>query len=409
MDRTMSLPETTMETTNPEMDEYDPFELQGTKISPEMKQQMVEHFGERKLPILTNTKATDRTAQAILDLDDQIDWAYCRRRRETISFWAELNVADRKIGEKGIQALARAACKGAERRKEGTKMNECNPWELRGTRISPKMKRQMVENLGKRSLPILTNTQVTGQGAQALLDIDRDVWDERRADVNWPSLVLSSTNIGDVGIKALARAYVKTTKPDPRLWLPGLKALDDETAVGLANALNTNPSWKNLWIQQCNFGYVTLEALASALSNNHIWQELVLLRTNLGDDGVEALAEVLQQNTQWTTLELWDVRFSSVDGAKALCEAFYSARSDVWSYVGLVEDFMYKGHRGNRHLNRHGYVMHPTRENQQVKNRSWERVPSPFHIDQTKIRTTKNQNPTKKNNNNKFYKTIAKT
>ena len=183
------------------------------------------------------------------------------------------------------------------------------------------MKRQMVENLGKRSLPILTNTQVTGRGAQALLDIDRDVWDERRANVNWPSLVLSSTNIGDVGIKALARAYVKTTTPDPHLWLPGLKALDDETAVGLANALNTNPSWKNLWIQRCNFGYVTLEALTSDLSNNHVWQELVLLRTNLGDDGVEALAEALRQNTQWTTLELWDVRFSSVDGAKALCEA----------------------------------------------------------------------------------------
>ena len=98
----------------------------------------------------------------------------------------------------------------------------------------------------------------------------------------------------------------------------------------------------------------------------------------------------LPNDTQW-----WLIRATEI--ALVVYVAFYSARSDVWSYVGIVEDFMYKGHWCNRHLNRHGYVMHPTRENQQVKNRLWERVPSPFHIDQTKIRNT-NQNPTKKNN-----------
>ena len=90
---------------------------------------------------------------------------------------------------------------------------------------------------------------------------------------------------------------------------------------------------------------------------------------------------MVTNDTQW-----WLIRATEI--ALVVYVAFYSARSDVWSYVGLVEDFMYKGHRGNRRLNRHGYVMHPTRENQQVKNRLWERVPSPFHIDQTKIRTT---------------------
>ena len=100
---------------------------------------------------------------------------------------------------------------------------------------------------------------------------------------------------------------------------------------------------------------------------------------------------MVTNDTQW-----WLLRGTAI--TLVVYVAFYSARSNVWSYVGLVEDFMYKGHRGNRHLNRHGYVMHPTRENQQVKNRLWERVPSLFHIDQTKIRTTKNQNPTKKNN-----------
>ena len=65
---------------------------------------------------------------------------------------------------------------------------------------------------------------------------------------------------------------------------------------------------------------------------------------------------MVTNDTQW-----WLIRATEI--ALVVYVAFYSARSDVWSYVGLVEDFMYKGHRGNRHLNRHGYVMHPTREN----------------------------------------------
>ena len=49
---------------NPEMDECNPYQLQGTQISPNTKQRMVEHSRERKLPRMTNRRDTDQEAQA---------------------------------------------------------------------------------------------------------------------------------------------------------------------------------------------------------------------------------------------------------------------------------------------------------------------------------------------------------
>ena len=200
-------------------------------------------------------------------------------------------------------------------------MDECDPWQLDGTRISPNMKRRMMERFGEWGLPALTNTQVTDRGAQVILDLDKDVWYERRAFVDWFNLKIKDTNIGDVGIEALALAFVQTTTPNAVLWLDGVKALDDETAVRLATALNTNQFWETLWIEDCNFGSRGLKALVGALRNNNVWQELKLFGTNLEDEGVEALAKALQQNTQWTNFELWYIQFSSVNGIKALVEA----------------------------------------------------------------------------------------
>ena len=50
---------------------------------------------------------------------------------------------------------------------------------------------------------------------------------------------------------------------------------------------------------------------------------------------------MVTNDTQW-----WLLRATEI--ALVVYVAFYSARSDVWSYVGLVEDFMYKGHWCNR-------------------------------------------------------------
>ena len=76
-------------------------------------------------------------------------------------------------------------------------------------------------------------------------------------------------------------------------------------------------------------------------------------------------------------------------------------------YVGIVEDFMYKGHWCNRHLNRHGYVMHPTRENQQVKNRLWEKgsIALPHRPDED----SQHQPESNEEEQQKFFKTTAKT
>ena len=209
-------------------------------------------------------------------------------------------------------------------------MNECNPWELQGTRISPEMKQKMVDHFGERKLPVLTNTKATDRSAQVILDLDRDVRNVRRANLAWFYLKLDGTNIGDVGIEALARAFVQkvlarafvqTTQPNPELALSYIKALDDKTAVGLANAINTNPSWVTLWIEKCNFGSRGVKAMVGALSNNHAWQTFELVETNLEDEEVEVLARALQQNTQWTNFKLDLVQFSSVNGVKALCEA----------------------------------------------------------------------------------------
>ena len=202
-------------------------------------------------------------------------------------------------------------------------MNECDPYQLRRTRISPKMKQRMVEHFGKEPfLPRLTNTKATDRTAQAILDFDRDVRGRGRANVDWSKLSLRHSDIGDVGIEALARVFVKTTtNRDPELRLYFVKALDDEMAVRFANAMDQNPSWEKLSIQHCNFGSRGWKALVGALGNNHVWQELELVSTNLEDEGVEALAKALQQNTQWTNFELWDIQFSSVNGVKALVEA----------------------------------------------------------------------------------------
>ena len=200
-------------------------------------------------------------------------------------------------------------------------MDECDPDELQGTQISPKMKRRMVEHFGNGLglLPRLANTKVTDRGAQALLNIDRDVRYKRRAHVKWFNLRLDYTNIGDVGLQALTRAFLKNAYHP--LVMSHVKALDDETAVMLANALNTNPFYRELYIRQCNLGSSGLKALVGALSKNHVWQQLELGRTNLEDEGVDALAEALQQNTQWTNFRLENVQFSSVNGVKALGEA----------------------------------------------------------------------------------------
>ena len=213
MDRTMSLPETTIQRNKEEaeaaitferlcgmvrtifcccmdhsyqndedLDEHNPYESRGTRISPKMKRRMGEH----------------------------------------VSF----SFRDKDL-------------------------DKCNPWELQGTRISPEMKQKMVEHFGELPfLPRLTNTKATDRTAQAILDLDRDVRDRGRADVDWFYLHLEDTNIGDVGIEALARALVKTTTPNPYLWLPGVKALDERLGwrmpsirihpgrpCGLANAI----------------------------------------------------------------------------------------------------------------------------------------------------------------------------
>ena len=164
------------------------------------------------------------------------------------------------------------------------------------------MKRRMVEHFEKNSLlPVLTNTpHVTDRGAQVLLELDRDVRDTRgRADVAWFRLVLEDTNIGDGGLEALSRAFLNTTTPHPRLTVRRVQDLDDETAVLLADALDQDPSWETVWIQEdcnpyyCDFQSLGVKALISALSNNHVWQMVVLNCTNLGEKGVDALAEAL--------------------------------------------------------------------------------------------------------------------
>ena len=212
-------------------------------------------------------------------------------------------------------------------------MDESNPWQLDGTRISPKMKQRMMEHFGKRTLPKLINTKATDRTAQALLDLERDVRDKRCYGIDWSNLYLKDTNIGDVGIEALARAFVQTTAPNPELSLSCVKALDDKMAVRLANVLNTNPSWEKLDIYDCNFGSRGLEALARALNNNHVWQNLSIVETNLEDEEVEALAKVLQQNTQWTNFQLAYVQFTSVNGVKDFGKAL--SVNKIWKSFRL--------------------------------------------------------------------------
>ena len=183
------------------------------------------------------------------------------------------------------------------------------------------MKQRMVEHFRERWLPILINTKATDRTAQTILDLERDFRDKRRYGIDWSNLRILHTDIGDVGIEALARAFAKTTTPNAVLELRLVKDLIDETAVGLSNALNTNPSWKTFSIEECNFGSTGWKALARALNNNHVWQNMILLNMELEDEGVEALAVALQQNTQWTNFKLKYVEFPSVNGVKALCEA----------------------------------------------------------------------------------------
>ena len=290
MDRTMSLPETTIQRNKEEaeaaitferlcgmvrtifcccmdhsyqndedLDEHNPYESRGTRISPKMKRRMGEHASFR---------------------DKDLD--------------------------------------------------KCNPWELQGTRISPEMKQKMVEHFGYGSLPRLTNTKATDRTAQAILDLDTDVRRRGRANVDWSNLALEDTSIGDVGIEALARAFVQTTTQNPELRLVRVKALDDETAVELANALNANPSWVELRI--CDWGSSELKALAGALSHNHVWQSLVL-GTNLQDEAIRTLAEALQQNSHWKTFSFWRVLVSSMNGVKALCGAL--SENKTWKSFQL--------------------------------------------------------------------------
>ena len=78
----------------------------------------------------------------------------------------------------------------------------------------------MSPNVWWLPLPRLNNTKVTDRGAQALLDIDRDVRKRRGTGVDWSELKISHTNIADVGTEALARTFVKTNTrgPNPLLW-----------------------------------------------------------------------------------------------------------------------------------------------------------------------------------------------
>ena len=164
----------------------------------------------------------------------------------------------------------------------------------------------------------------------AILDLNKNVRGRGRADVDWFYLDLTDTNIGDVGIEALVRAFVQTTTPNPEIALGEVKALDDKTAVRLASALNANPSWVELRI--CDWGSSELKALAGALSHNHVWQSLVL-GTNLQDEAIRTLAEALQQNSHWKIFSFWCVLVSSMNGVKALCGAL--SENKTWKSFQL--------------------------------------------------------------------------
>ena len=193
--------------------------------------------------------------------------------------------------------------------------------QLRGTCLTDSMKRRMIQHWGERNLPHLNYTCITDQGAQALLDLDREAKCGRPID--WSALHLyDGRELGDAGITALAQAFVQQSirnqSANPTWLTIAVQSLNNELAVQLAKALKQNLCWYRLelllWI-----GVDSLQALIQALHTNRVWKELHLYN-NMDDDAAIAVAQALQHNTVWTFLDLCGT-IGNTDGLQALAQA----------------------------------------------------------------------------------------
>ncbi|KAL7557914.1 hypothetical protein ACA910_009228 [Epithemia clementina (nom. ined.)] len=181
-------------------------------------------------------------------------------------------------------------------------------------------------------LPELHDTLITDKGGQAIMDITASTSNTKR---NWFHFDVSYTNIGDVGVQELFRAFMATSAHSPKLMLSEQRSIDDDAAISIAKALIENPSWSELsLVGELEIGKERLQALASALHGNTKWERLALDFTKIGNEGAKVLADALEQNKKWKELDLRAKKFD-MEGVRSLANAL--AVNPSWSKLNLSD------------------------------------------------------------------------
>ncbi|KAL7561740.1 hypothetical protein ACA910_010951 [Epithemia clementina (nom. ined.)] len=209
--------------------------------------------------------------------------------------------------------------------------------------MSLRMKVELYAFFGshKNYLPYLASTPVSDRGAQKLMDIVS----ASNKKCKWTNFSLGFTGVGDVGLEALANAFVATNEDEPELILSAQRDVDDDAAIMLAKALHNNPSWTLFDIESTQIGKQGLQALSLSLCENTVWKQLRLKRNVIGDVGANFLASALQQNKSWKYLDLRGPMFD-LDGVMALGNALKVNLS--WSKLNLCGSLI--GTRGVKAL-----------------------------------------------------------
>ena len=150
-------------------------------------------------------------------------------------------------------------------------------------------------------------------------------------DPGFNELILTGTEIGDEGAKALSKALASNSSLTSInlnrniIGDTGTK-IGDEGAKALSKVIASNSSLTSIYLFGNNIGDKGAKALGKALSSNSSLTSTNLRENNIGDEGAMALGEAFVTNSSLTKINLWNNNIGDM-GAKALSLALASNSS----------------------------------------------------------------------------------